>query len=327
MQIDKNKELNEKNLEITKTYQDKPETIIELIEFSAKFHKYSAQNQLLINAQNRGATFVASYRDWKNKFNHSVKKGEKGIAVRVPVSVKTFIRNNENIKISQANSQEKLKIANGEIPVISQTFYKLGYVFDIAQTNCPPSDYPKFFDMGYQSIDHKEMFEVFNSVSEKMGFTVETKDLSSISLKGYCEPENKYIALNDKLKDTEKLSTLLHEFSHGILHTTSAVQTRGTSAIEFEAESLNIMLHIKTNLEVPESSKRYITNHYKEINFEKENLDKMFSKLNKALNFCDTEIKKIVDERDLLQFKETRQEHHQDMKQENSNFENFLKDI
>lgn len=324
MNNDKNNQLNQQVLEITKSYQENPQNIIDLIKFSAKFHKYSLSNQLLIHSQNRHATFVASFRDWKNKFNYSVKKAEKGIAVRVPVTIKTFIKDGISVKLSEANSTDRLDIANGHIPIISKTLYNLGVVLDISQTDCPVSDYPLFFDMGYQSLTHNNMFPVIQQFCEKTGFTIQSRNLSSISLKGYFNPQDNLIVLNDKLQDTQKLSTLLHEFAHGLLHNTSDL-SRNKSEIEFEAEALNIMLHIKLNLDVPESSGRYINTHYQNINFSNDNLNKIFTKLNNAFSFCDNEITKIFAENQLLQQPE--KQHDKDIKQANNHISNFLQNV
>ena len=40
---------------------------------------------------------------------------------------------------------------NGLIETKQITKFKIGHVFDIAQTNCPVEDYPKIYNMGYSS--------------------------------------------------------------------------------------------------------------------------------------------------------------------------------
>src|SRR5437764_11340506 len=53
------------------------------LDISARFHKYSLGNQLLIAFQRPDATLVAGYRDWQ-RMKRQVRKGEKGIAIMVP---------------------------------------------------------------------------------------------------------------------------------------------------------------------------------------------------------------------------------------------------
>src|SRR5437773_12559627 len=53
------------------------------LDISARFHKYSLGNQLLIALQKPEATYVAGYHAWL-KMNRYVKKGEHGIAIMVP---------------------------------------------------------------------------------------------------------------------------------------------------------------------------------------------------------------------------------------------------
>src|SRR5215469_1531855 len=52
------------------------------------FHHYSSRNIMLINMQYPGATRVASYNLWKEKFNRQVRKGEEGIRIFAPVKDK-----------------------------------------------------------------------------------------------------------------------------------------------------------------------------------------------------------------------------------------------
>ncbi len=55
------------------------------LEVMSWFHRYSANNLLLIAMQMPTATAVASYTDWKRKFGGQVRKGERGIRILAPV--------------------------------------------------------------------------------------------------------------------------------------------------------------------------------------------------------------------------------------------------
>lgn len=54
------------------------------LEVMPRFHRYSANNSLLIAMQMPTATVVASYTDWKRKFGRQVRKGERGIRILAP---------------------------------------------------------------------------------------------------------------------------------------------------------------------------------------------------------------------------------------------------
>jgi hypothetical protein len=57
------------------TIKEYPYVLSDFVTFSGKFHNYSIRNRLLIGLQNRGASFVSSYKDWQDKGYH-VNKGE-----------------------------------------------------------------------------------------------------------------------------------------------------------------------------------------------------------------------------------------------------------
>ena len=63
-----------------------------MVKVSAKFHRCSFNNQLMIYLQCRDATLVAGFRKW-NELNRFVRKGEKGIAIFAPCRYKQEIEN------------------------------------------------------------------------------------------------------------------------------------------------------------------------------------------------------------------------------------------
>ena len=69
--------------DLARSFRDTPEQIQEFLTFGAKFYQYSARNTMLIYKQNRGATYVQSFKNWKD-MGHPVKRGEHGI--NIPVS-------------------------------------------------------------------------------------------------------------------------------------------------------------------------------------------------------------------------------------------------
>ena len=52
----------------------------------ARFHRYSANNILLIHVQRQDATRVAGFSAWR-KLGRFVRRGEKGIAILVPMTL------------------------------------------------------------------------------------------------------------------------------------------------------------------------------------------------------------------------------------------------
>lgn len=66
--------------------QGASEELLSFMRFSARFHAYSANNQMLIWMQAPDARHVAGFHDWKRQ-GRSVKKGAKAVRVLAPVTV------------------------------------------------------------------------------------------------------------------------------------------------------------------------------------------------------------------------------------------------
>ena len=88
----------------------------EYLKFYSGFHDYSFRNCILIMTQFPAATICANYVDWKKK-GRQVKRGERGIMVRVPTPVKYKTEKEDGTK-------EEHSIMR----------FKVGSVFDISQT-------------------------------------------------------------------------------------------------------------------------------------------------------------------------------------------------
>lgn len=248
---------------VAETWKEKPETIAEYVAFSARFYQYSARNTMAIYRQNPNATFVGSFQFWK-ELGYSVNKGETGLRILVPTPVTLFKRDGEEVQLKHATREEREGIKNGSIPTRQQLFYSLGNVFDIAQTTCPVELYPEIYNMGYADAEKSALVAALSEYSEKeLHCPVSVEDLSSISLRGYFAPIENQIVLNDKMRDSEKLSTLAHEIGHAILHNTQDLdKTITDTQIELEADMLALMVESRLGIEVTEGRARHLASHY-----------------------------------------------------------------
>ncbi len=68
---------------ITETYKQNPAQLAEYLAFKAQFYQFSANNTLLIQQQNRYATFVASFKQWEG-MGYKINKGEHHINRLIP---------------------------------------------------------------------------------------------------------------------------------------------------------------------------------------------------------------------------------------------------
>ena len=83
---------NNQILWIIKDYRENPEHIIEYLQFCSKMYRYSLNNTILIYSQNPNASYVQSFDQWR-KLGYSVRRGEHGLDVFVPVHI-TYVKDN-----------------------------------------------------------------------------------------------------------------------------------------------------------------------------------------------------------------------------------------
>lgn len=222
--------------EIEKGIEDfqHPECWTDYLETVGKFHKYSINNQMLIAAQTGGkATLVAGYQSWKKDFGRQVRKGEKGIAILVPMSYKK-----EEKILNTSTGKEDTRETKG-------IYFGVKPVFDISQTEGDPLPSP------YETISETppEGFrEDLENVITKEGYTVEYQDLADPGYGGYTSKSDKKVVINSSNGDAEQVKTLAHELSHiklGHMEKTREYHTGAGGSrpeMEVEAESLAYVL-------------------------------------------------------------------------------------
>ncbi len=305
---------------MTQDFKMKPELIPELLAIKARFYKYSLNNTIAIQLQNPGATFVASYLDWRKK-GYSVKHDGNAILVWTQTLVKSFNRENgESVKVSEATPEEKQRIHAGEIPLSEKLDYKAGYVYDIAQTTCPPADYSMIYSMGYESLKHDQLYKSLMEFAKRSGFAVKEDNLSSIALNGFYRTTTDEIVISHMLKDSRKLAVLCHELAHGLMHKTS---TQPKSVKEFEAEGLAVMLLARMGLPVEDHNRMHLKSYYEKIDQEQYNIEDSFARMQRAYNHVvdgfEQEILKLPPEVEYTQEQQT--------EQQGEITANFLKDL
>ena len=266
IQLSKSQELKKTLDGLIDGYRDNPEEVAEMLAFKSRFYDYSMNNAMLIHAQNPYSTFVSSFKDWKAK-GYSVKRGEHGIKIIFPIRTQLYVVGEKDGKklyrrVADAPKGDKALIDSGKIQTVTKTSFGVGNVFDISQTTCPPEDYPKFYSMGYSSDQHAALYESLKKYIQKTGVSVNEVDLQSIALRGQYIPADRAIQISDKLNDTEKLSTLSHEYGHALLHTDPASKGKNPSVKELEADCISIMLQQEFGIPLTDTRKRHFVGHY-----------------------------------------------------------------
>lgn len=228
---------------IINNFENSPKSIVEYLEFNSKFHQYSTNNTILIYEQNQFARFCASYKSFQD-MGYQVQKGQTGMKIFVPYITTVFHdpESNQWIKLSEGTKEQKALVKSGQLESKQYTSFGIGTVFDIGQTDCPPEDYPKLFDMGFASETHNRLYQALVNYAESQNISVAEKFLPSISIRGYYQRSDNSIILSDKLNDSMKLSVMAHELSHAIMHSNDEAASLPQMQKEIEADSLSLMI-------------------------------------------------------------------------------------
>jgi len=160
----------------------------------ARFHMYSLNNVVLIQAQRPAATRVAGYRAWQ-ALGRQVKKGEGGIRIVVP---------------HRARVAPEEEDGPGQELV---TGWGVGYVWDIDQTTGEPLAAPPIHgaltgDATVAAIVREELIGWLR----REGVTLMWKETGRAN--GYYLPRTREIAIHRDLTGVPELKTLVHEAAH-----------------------------------------------------------------------------------------------------------------
>lgn len=252
--------------ELTKHWENDPKDIAEYLAFSTQFYKYSSRNTMLIYRQRPDSVFIASYTHWK-ELGYYVQEGEHGANIYRPETTRYFKPNVPNptwVLLSKASPEQRHEVEIGMLESRDFTYFKPCTVFDISQTNCPPEDYPKLCGVGYNSTQHKDIYNTLCLYSEEIGVPVSEEDFEGIGTRGTYNPRNKHIHINQLLGDTQKLDTLLHEMSHHLMGHSPNIE-KPTMQREFEADGLSIMFGKTFGIEPSDARKSHLAACYQEL--------------------------------------------------------------
>lgn len=255
------KEARELILSVGKNYTRSPEMIAELLEFGSKFYNYSINNIELIYAQNPRATYFQSYTAWQ-KMDANVLKGQKGMKIWVPViSTCIQLEDGKVIPLSEATKDQKQQYENGLLRGSKSLHYKIGTVFDVAQTNYDKEKLPSLYNTGDKSELHSLIIDGLIQFCNDNGVDVESVNLKSIRLQGQYIHDDKKIQINSVLQDTNYLSTLTHEIGHMLEEHANRDISRVQK--EFEADAISVLIQSMFGIELTTLRKEHLANHYK----------------------------------------------------------------
>ncbi|WP_020072467.1 ArdC-like ssDNA-binding domain-containing protein [Faecalispora sporosphaeroides] len=218
---EKYKEITDKLLDgVTEVFHG--DRFKQYLQTMSKFHSYSFRNSLLIHLQMPEAKRVAGFESWK-KLNRYVKRGQKGIAIFAPYLIKKKI---------QLESENPAK--EGEETEQSVVKFKIAYVWDVSQTEGDPL--PSFCNELTGKIDRFD--QIFSMLKDISPYNICFEQIPG-NTKGYCNSENKKIAIKISMSDEQTIKTLIHEIAHSLLHEDSK---KSREQEEVEAESVAFII-------------------------------------------------------------------------------------
>ena len=224
----------------------------------SKFHSYSLNNTLLILAQKPDATLVAGYNAWQHNFNRHVDKGERGLIILAPVTSKItqlMDKADEDGNPILDENGDPIK----EERVINQLRFTATTVFDISQTSGEPLP-SLIHNLTGSSVEILAFIDsVKNICTIPIDYHSPSKDaVLAGGAKGYYSIAEDRIVLNMELEDMQIAKTLIHEYSHSILHKKT---DKDSDQREIEAESLAFVLCDHFGIDTSDYSFGYIASY------------------------------------------------------------------
>lgn len=206
----------------------KSEALKQYLSTMSRMYRYSFRNLLLIHSQKPDATSVAGFNSWK-KNGRFVKKGEKGIAIIVPMP----------IKIEQEKPGDPESI----------TRFRAGFVFDVSQTEGEP-----FAKLATVTGEPGQNLNNLKALVESRGIA-----LSYEADLGGADGMSKggAIVLRTELSPSEEFSVLVHELAHELLHH-GEVAKKTKTVRETEAEAVAFVVGEAVGLTSKDASSDYI---------------------------------------------------------------------
>lgn len=220
----------------------------------SKFHTYSLNNQLLIARQRPGATCCASYTTW-NRLNRQVRKGESGIKIFCPAPYKsTVLRDAKDPATGKPcllpDGSHKKEAVERIIP-----YFKVGYVFDISQTD--GEALPEIANELTGDLDSSQK-ELKDALLKICPVPVTFRPIEG-EAHGFYRRDTKEIVVDSTLSEKQSLKTLIHEMGHAMLHNTDIPDAPGdVSTREVQAESVAYVVCKYFGLDTSDYSFGYI---------------------------------------------------------------------
>lgn len=210
-----------------------------MLKVSAKFHRYSFNNQLLIFLQRPDATLVAGFRRWQD-LGRQVRKGEKGIQILAPCRYRSQTADAD----ATAAPGSAVEVAAAEGRPTADGFvirgFRVAHVFDIRQTEGEPiEDLDAVRPKLLQGEAPEGLWDALVTQANAAGFEV-VRDRRG-SENGYCDFKSGQIGIRPDVEGLQAVKTLVHELAHALLHGGDVRPARDAAEIEVESVAFVVL--------------------------------------------------------------------------------------
>jgi antirestriction protein ArdC len=204
--------------------QGKTEALIQYLEFTARFHRYSFCNVLLIHTQRPDATQVAGLRHW-NRLGRHVRFGERGLMIFAPMRVK---KRRGSEPASETDDEE----------FVRTTLFKVVHVFDVSQT-----DGATLPELIQATGDPGPLYPALQSIVRRRGIRLDEVQYVPGNASAEGASYGGRIALRAGLQPAEAFRTLVHEFAHEKLHWQGEKESKTIRETEADATAFVVCRH------------------------------------------------------------------------------------
>ena len=214
----------------------------------SKFHNYSFNNTLLIAMQKPEATLVAGYKAWQKNFERHVNKGEKAIRILAPAPYKIKEERDKLDPVTGEMMFDENGMPQKEQVEVTIPAFRAVSAFDVSQTDGKP-------------IPELEAQELLSTVGGYEDFVQALMNVAPVPIgfedipgdsKGYFHTEEKRIAVQENMSESQTLKTMVHEVAHSMLHNKEInrddlieepAKDRNTKEVEAESVAYTVCQH------------------------------------------------------------------------------------
>ena len=185
----------------------------EYLTAMAKFHHYSFNNVMLILMQRPDATNVAGFHTWNHEFERSVIKGETGIRILAPMSIRKEIWSERKDSFGRSLPDPITGKPVKELKEIQLQSFRIVSVFDVSQTTGKPL--PELAAELKSQLDCADDLE--KAIRSVATCPIEF-DVIPDSVNGYYDTSVHRIVIRKGMATSQTIKTILHEIAHSRLH-------------------------------------------------------------------------------------------------------------